>query len=141
MNTINHIIDNIYLTDQFGASNEQQLIQNDIKVIINMSPVTLRKYERCIYKNYPIDDKETQEIISYINTIIKEIHTIGNNTNILICCQAGASRSASIVIGYLINKGYTYQESYNIVLQKRPIICPNRGFCKQLQEYEKIYKL
>lgn len=56
--------------------------------------------------------------------------------NVLVHCNQGVSRSASIIIGYLIQKKVfaTYQQAYEFVKQKRPKIMPNNGFIKQLNE-------
>lgn len=46
----------------------------------------------------------------------------------------GNSRSAAIILGYLIVAlGYTYEEAFDEVLDKRPLINPNLGFVTQLK--------
>lgn len=60
---------------------------------------------------------------------------------VLVHCQAGVSRSASVVIGYLMWKEQiSYQEAYAAVKRCRPIIWPNDGFICQLQEFEQAGK-
>jgi atypical dual specificity phosphatase/dual specificity phosphatase 12 len=59
----------------------------------------------------------------------------------LVHCYAGISRSASIIISYLMKKyNWSYEKAYNYVKNKRPIINPNRGFKKQLIQYENYLK-
>lgn len=54
--------------------------------------------------------------------------------NVLIHCQMGISRSASVMIAYLIAKNSaTYEEAYDFVQEKRPCIRPNSGFCNYLR--------
>lgn len=44
-------------------------------------------------------------------------------------CAAGVSRSASIVIAYLMrNNGMNYSDAFALVKNKRFVICPNHGF-------------
>ena len=51
---------------------------------------------------------------------------------------AGVSRSTSCVIAYLMKeKGFEFWNALNLVRSRRSIICPNMGFMRQLQEYEK----
>ena len=54
---------------------------------------------------------------------------------------AGISRSATIVIAYLMymNK-LNFEEAFQLVKTNRPIICPNNGFIKQLKKFEKDIK-
>ena len=60
------------------------------------------------------------------------------NNKILVHCRAGASRSASLVIAFLMKKKkLSLIESYQFVLNKRPIIEPNMGFVIQLKQLEK----
>lgn len=59
------------------------------------------------------------------------------NGNILIHCARGKSRSASIMIGYLMYKHkISFEEAYYRVKQKRKIISINHGFEKQLKEFD-----
>lgn len=61
----------------------------------------------------------------------------GNNNSVLVHCNAGVSRSAMVVIGYLIlQKNYSFQDAYDLVKRKRPAIQPNAGFIKQLKSLE-----
>ncbi len=51
----------------------------------------------------------------------------------------GKSRSATIVIAYIMNRmKYTYEEAYKLVKSARSIIFPNMGFVKQLKQYNAI---
>lgn len=59
-----------------------------------------------------------------------------NNRKVFVHCAAGVSRSASFVIAYLMkSKLMPYLDAYALVKCKRPIIKPNSGFVKQLEEY------
>ncbi|KAL7880586.1 hypothetical protein SRHO_G00028400 [Serrasalmus rhombeus] len=55
---------------------------------------------------------------------------------VLIHCNAGVSRSASIAIGYLMARHkMPFEEAFNAVKSARPSIRPNPGFLIQLKEY------
>ncbi|KAJ7853338.1 protein-tyrosine phosphatase-like protein [Mycena olivaceomarginata] len=57
--------------------------------------------------------------------------------NVLVHCQQGVSRSASIVIAYLIREhSMTYDAAFTLVKQRRRCIKPNAGFVKTLREWE-----
>ena len=59
------------------------------------------------------------------------------NKNIIIHCEAGVSRSSTIVISYLMKKNQmSFYEAFIFVRNKKPNIFPNFYFGKQLLEYE-----
>ena len=55
--------------------------------------------------------------------------------------MAGASRSATIVIAYMMWKNQLeFKEAITYVKQIRPIINPNYGFEKQLKMFDELLK-
>lgn len=56
-------------------------------------------------------------------------------------CQAGVSRSPTIVIAYLMRQfGISTNEAFNKVREMRPIVAPNIVFMSQLMDYESRLK-
>lgn len=54
---------------------------------------------------------------------------------VLVHCNAGVSRSTSVVIGYLmLVNGMSFSDAYGLVKLKRSCCRPNDGFLKQLQQ-------
>lgn len=54
---------------------------------------------------------------------------------VLVHCNAGVSRSASVVIGYLMQRrDMSAEDAYNLVKSWRPCIQPNAGFMQQLRK-------
>ena len=63
---------------------------------------------------------------------------LAKDKKVVVNCVAGVSRSASIVIAYLIyKKNMSYEQAYNFLKMKRPIINPNPSFVQQLSYLEK----
>lgn len=70
------------------------------------------------------------EASQHIDTIL----AANQDNKILVHCNAGVSRSSSIVIGYLIlSKKLNFNEAYGKVKEKRECIRPNDGFMRQLK--------
>ncbi|KAH9520257.1 dual specificity phosphatase 19 [Bulinus truncatus] len=63
------------------------------------------------------------------------------NGCVLVHCNAGISRSAAVVMAYLIKtERMTVNEAFSFLRSKRPAICPNPGFMIQLQNfYDNLY--
>jgi len=64
---------------------------------------------------------------------------VGKKENVLIHCAFGVSRSASVLIGFMIFKfKMSFEEAHHFVKQRRPAIKPNEGFREQLKKYSML---
>jgi protein-tyrosine phosphatase len=62
--------------------------------------------------------------------------------NVLVHCHAGVSRSATLVIAYLMQeKRLTFDEAFSYASKFRPVIFPNQGFQKQLKEWQRLLQV
>lgn len=60
-----------------------------------------------------------------------------SNQTILVHCQCGVARSATVIIAYVMKSlGLGMQEAYDYVKARAPGISPNLGLLYQLREYE-----
>lgn len=56
---------------------------------------------------------------------------------VLVHCNAGVSRAAAIIIGFLMNsEEISFTSAFSLVKNARPSICPNAGFVEQLCTYQ-----
>ena len=89
-----------------------------------------------------VEDRVSSKLNIYFDLIadkIQQVHLGGGK--ILIYCRAGQSRSATLCIAYFMKyHDMTYDEAFQYVRGRRPIIHPNVGFISQLREYEKRLK-
>jgi len=89
-----------------------------------------------------IADSLSESIIQHfpnVKQFLEECFHAGGKA--LIHGNAGISRSAALVIGYIMEKyGLTYREAFLLVQQRRFCISPNERFAQQLQDYEPIYR-
>ena len=85
-----------------------------------------------------VEDKVGAKLNIYFDLIadkINQVHLAGGK--ILVYCRAGQSRSATLCIAYFMKyHDMTFDQAYQFVRTRRPIIHPNRGFVHQLKQYE-----
>lgn len=56
---------------------------------------------------------------------------------VLVHCNAGVSRAAAIVIGFLMSsEELSFTSALSLVKEARPSTCPNPGFREQLRTYQ-----
>ncbi len=90
------------------------------------------------YGNIEIEDDERENIFKYFYTCI---NFIDKSKICYVHCQAGVSRSASIVIAYVMYKlKLNFDDAFDYVRQKRNLISPNIGFILQLEDLDKVLK-
>ncbi|KAG2393570.1 hypothetical protein C9374_007101 [Naegleria lovaniensis] len=136
------ITPNLWLGDLSDAMNVPHLNKNSITHIVTCVKSLKPFYpeEGFTYLNLHLFD-QTDEHIG--DTIFEESfeyidQAIQNGNTVLVHCMKGRSRSATILIAYLMRKnGWTYLETLRMVQQKRSIVQPNEGFERQLLELER----
>ncbi|XP_076061354.1 dual specificity protein phosphatase 10-like [Oratosquilla oratoria] len=94
------------------------------------------------YKTLPAMDSGHQNLRQYFDEAIRFIDDARSAShNVLVHCQAGVSRSPTIVIAYLMQHTHMYMvDAYKWVKARRPIISPNLNFMGQLVEFESSLK-
>ena len=136
------IVDNIYLGNAYNASNFNQLDEFNITTIINVTneiPNYFEELEKFSYLKIPIDDTNSNTLLSFfdkINEYIKNNEREKTKTNILIHCYMGSSRSATVIIAYLVKKyNFSLQQALELVKEKRPVVNINTKFWNDLETY------
>ena len=134
----NEIIKNkLFLGNYYSATQKEELKKRGVTHIL-MIGYYLHEFfpEDFQYANIEIDDDERENIFKYFYTCINFIE----KSNICYChCQAGMSRSASIVIAYVMYKlKLKFEEAYDYVKERREYIYPNDVFKLQLKDLEKV---
>lgn len=118
------------------------MVQLDITHVLNLFSQDQPFADRgTIYRNIFLLDIPEQsladgcldEALAFIH---QALHPDGNSNKnkVLVHCNAGVSRSATVIIAYLMQQdAMTYDQALAVVRQNRPTAQPNRGFAQQLQ--------
>ncbi|KAM5172656.1 dual specificity protein phosphatase 26 [Mantella aurantiaca] len=133
----------LYLGDQEIAANKGELYQMRITHILNASHSRWRGGEEyysgmnITYMGIEAQDSPTFDMSAHFQAAADFIHrALRERGKILVHCAVGVSRSATLVLAYLmIYHRMTLVEAINTVKDKRGII-PNRGFLRQLLDLE-----
>ena len=138
------ILNWMYLGNFKNANNLEEIRQFKIKYILNCAfEVEVQNIPEDVkYCHIPLTDNNTTDITQYFEQAFNLIELARKKREkILIHCKLGISRSASIIIGYLIKYlGYTASSALTFLKTKRPKVNPNPGFISQLNSYENVIK-
>lgn len=116
----------------------EALEKANIVGIVNCAPCTPNFHrDKIAYCNVPVNDEVGANISTFFDGAIVFIQHMLQKGSVLVHCQQGISRSATIVIAYLMKvHQMSLTNAYFECKRKRPIIRPNDGFWKQLLQYE-----
>ena len=101
-----HIISNIYLSNLYDADDDDFLNNNKIKHIIRLTEsdyvMTYTKTIKAYTFHISDLESEAERLYNLLPKIYNIIINIPKDENILVHCNIGKSRSASIVIYYMM---------------------------------------
>lgn len=141
------ILPRLILSDQEFVDDERNLITYNVQTILSFRELGTNfishigntyKYD---YHRFCVGDAPSQHILylyeeQSFGLIDAVLSCRNNNYSVLVHCYAGVSRSATIVIAYVMKSlSMTFQVALQFVSKKRNIINPNDGFRNQLMSF------
>mmetsp|Transcript_3731 Transcript_3731/g.4180 ORF Transcript_3731/g.4180 Transcript_3731/m.4180 type:complete len:115 (-) Transcript_3731:848-1192(-) len=97
----------------------------------------MKKFKGVEYLQFQIDDDPSEDIAHLFQKAFDFIRS-DKNTNVLVHCVSGISRSGTIVVAYCMQYlGLDYKQALDFVRSRRSVVYPNSGFQTQLQAFEK----
>ena len=139
---MNHILNNIYL-GPLWSSFPASVRRNGITHVLSIGVKPPEQVNGVEYHFFPNIEDEDEALIYEIfcdtNKIIHRFFNIDDQPNkkLLIHCMAGVSRSATVLVAYLIrHQAMTFESALRLLRDKRFQVDPNPGFRKQLRLYE-----
>lgn len=131
----------LFLGNAKTSADEECLLQNNIKYIINVThnvPNTFESDPQFKYLQIPICDHWNQNLAAFFPKAISFIDEgRKNQKGVLVHCLAGISRSVTITVAYFMHTdGLSLNDAYDYVRKFNKSIYPNFNFMGQLLDYE-----
>lgn len=133
------IIDGLYLGNAVTAQDFGLLRNHQIKGVVNVTPYCCNHFmEMCDYLNIAVTNDLEIDISSHFSRACDFIHErVTNGNSVLVHCMQGRGRSVTIILAYLIYRGYTLADAYQLVKEKRNEMFPNMTFFENLMAWER----
>jgi len=148
------VINNMWLGDYYDAHKVDFLTRNGIKFVLNISHECMPDKE--LYEKLGIqvmhvlqEDRDADKLKPHMDAMLEFIHNaLVSELPIIVHCRMGVSRSATVVIAYLIKYGLDinvvkpmlYTDAFMHVKNIRPYINPNFDFVLMLREMDPTMK-
>lgn len=132
----------LFLGGKVDAENQDFFRQSGVRFVLNVTADCPNYFQACpefVYKTIPIKDTWHQNISSYFGEAIAFIDAArAAGGSVLVHCMGGISRSATVVIAYLMTKNrWPLNYTYGFVKSLRATISPNLDFMGHLLNLEK----
>jgi len=142
--SISQIEPNLYLGNATAASNTKTLDELQITHILSIDSVPLVTHitDNPKYTNKFIRaaDVPKEDLLQRFDECLGFIEAaINGGGTVLVHCYYGVSRSATIVIAYLMKKYKSkYDKAFERAKSKRTLVQPNTGFIQQLRLFHRM---
>lgn len=140
---VGEILPGLLLSSQDVAVEFDLLQKYSVTHILNLATLVKNSFpENFTYKNIDLLDIPETNIAQHFESAFQFIDEgMGKGGCVLVHCNAGISRSSTIVIAYLMmKKRWPLVQAYQYVKEKRSKIRPNAGFQEQLKTFEQQLK-
>ncbi|KAM3956614.1 dual specificity protein phosphatase MPK-4 [Aphomia sociella] len=142
--SVDLIDDGLYLGNLACARDYKTLEKLQVTHILTIDVVPLPRtaldHINLTFKYVKLADVPKEDLISHLpetNEFIRD--AVSKGGTVLVHCYYGVSRSAAVVIAYIMEKyGLCYEDAFTIVKNKRRFIGPNLGFVAQLKLFGHI---
>eukprot|EP00899_Mesostigma_viride_P008863 jgi/Mesvir1/17979/Mv09325-RA.1 len=135
------VVEGLYIGSVNAEANIEALQKAGVKNIITVAgghpPTHPEVFE---YLEVHCRDRSDEDITKHFATCFDFIDkALGAKQGVLVHCVAGRSRSAAVVLGYMMyRKGYSLEAALSKLRSVRPCIDPNHGFLIQLLEFQQV---
>ncbi|EFJ42833.1 MAP kinase phosphatase 1 [Volvox carteri f. nagariensis] len=131
----------LFLSGDYVAKNRETLRQAGVTHVLNCVGFICKEYfkDELTYKTLYLQDTPAEDILCVLYDCLDYIDSaLHSGGRILVHCSQGVSRSATLVIAYIMwRSGKPYDEVFAAVKAVRGVANPNIGFTCQLLQWQK----
>ena len=133
----------LYLGNRHQAANARVLSALGITHVINATRDLPNVHEQSTddiqYTRIPLDDDGVSDLSPHLGPLVARLTEVSSDPKgrVLVHCHLGLSRSATVVLSYLMaSRHISLDHALDQLHARRPTIAPNRGFLSQLEDYQ-----
>jgi len=130
----------LYIGSQDAAANLDGLRETNVHFILNVATgIQVPHSTNIEYLTVPILDEPNADIkSSFLQTFEFIDKGLESGASVLVHCNQGVSRSATVCIAYIMKKyNINFQTALAALKASKSDVKPNEGFVEQLKRYEK----
>lgn len=145
---VDEILPRVWLGNVCGARNKMLLKANKIGLALSVASEwntigkgLLETGEEVLFLHVPgLDDSSTEAVEVIKDAFVKAQRILDDyleanpDRAVLVYCNMGISRSASVVLYWLLNRGFNYSTAEAMIKEKRPNARPNQLYSRILRE-------
>jgi len=144
---MNEICPGLFLGALSAAANINLLRRESVSTVLTVATGLQLKLPADEFQHHiiDVDDEESQDMMPFLQQALDTIDScMSSGKRILVHCFAGVSRSATIVLAFVMQKRLmpeqpgrsVLQQAFKFVKARRMCIDPNPGFVRQLIAFE-----
>jgi len=139
-NPVSQVEEYLYLGNRDGARNVSLLKEHGIRAVVQIQSAEVAPFfPACFdYHRITLPDLPTSNLLRYLPDTLRFIHdAIQLQKKVFVHCDAGISRSTSVVIAYYMAvRQWPYRQALDFVRARRSCTFPNDGFQRQLESLD-----
>jgi len=142
---IDKVMDRLFISGATPVLRHPEKLRDEYKIThiltVSVMPIpSTRQLDEILYKCCHLMDMPNQDLLSCLDECLSFIVEAldDENCSVLVHCEMGVSRSASVVTAYLMLKFEWSVTEALAFIQRSRFVMPNDGFLEQLAIFEKL---